>query len=67
MWMTQVKAFTLLFFVLLIVDALAFQGEYRARAAHQVSAFFGKVNPAHWNGLGEGRDWAQPGRPGKGG
>ena len=67
MWMTQVKAFILLFFVLLIVDALAFHGEYRARAAHQVSVILGKVNPAHWNVGGQGRDWAQPGKPARGG
>lgn len=56
----QIKAFTLLFFVLLIVDALAFHGEYRERAARQVTSFFNRVDPTQWHGLGQGRDWSQP-------
>lgn len=56
----QIKAFLLLFFILLIVDALAFHGEYRQHAARQVAAFFHKVDPSQWHGLGQGRDWSQP-------
>jgi len=51
----QVKAFTLLFTVLLAVDALAWHGEYRMRVG---SGFAYVLNSVH--GLGPGRDWSSP-------
>jgi hypothetical protein len=59
----QIRAFTLLAVILLIVDAAAFHGEYRDAAGHKLVWFWNKVSPAHWHGLGRGRDWATPGTP----
>jgi len=52
---TQVKAFALLFVMLLFVDALAWRGEYRNRAVSEVASFVGSMH-----GLGPGRDWSRP-------
>jgi hypothetical protein len=59
----QVKAFSLLLVVLLIVDAAAFHGEYRTLVGGKLASFASAVSPAHWNGMGGGRDWATPGTP----
>ena len=56
----QVKAFSLLIAVLLIVDAIAFHGEYRGAVGEKLGAFFSTVSPTHWSGMGGGRDWSQP-------
>jgi hypothetical protein len=60
MMATQIKAFSLLFMVLLAVDALKFHGEYRMIATDKISAIVHKMSPSHWNGLGSGRDWSAP-------
>lgn len=52
---TQIKAFGLLFTMLLLVDALAWRGEYRVRAVHGIASFTGSVH-----GPGQGRDWSRP-------
>jgi hypothetical protein len=59
----QIKGFSLLLVVLLIVDAAAFHGEYRTLAGDRISSFLSAISPTHWNGMGGGRDWATPGRP----
>ncbi|MEA3030738.1 MAG: hypothetical protein QOG13_2063 [Sphingomonadales bacterium] len=59
----QVKAFTLLLLVLLVVDAAAFQGAYRQAAGEKIGHFFAAVTPARWHGLGQGRDWSAPKPP----
>ena len=52
---TQIKAFGLLFAVLLLVDALAWRGEYRVRTVHAIASYAGSMH-----GLGPGRDWSRP-------
>lgn len=49
----QVKAFSLLFAALFLVDAFAWHGEYRNRVVTQISSLFGSMH-----GLGPGRDWS---------
>ena len=56
----QVKAFSLLTAVLLLVDAVAFHGEYRGVVGEKLGAFFSAVSPTHWTGMGSGRDWSKP-------
>ncbi|HYN46668.1 MAG TPA: hypothetical protein VES64_08260 [Allosphingosinicella sp.] len=51
----QVKAFALLFAVLIAVDALVYHGEYRGRVGHQISSLF-----SSFHGPGPGRNWSQP-------
>jgi len=63
MLVLQVKAFTLLFLVLLIVDAMAFDGAYRQATGERLGNFFAAVTPTHWHGLGQGRDWSAPKPP----
>ena len=58
----QVKAFSLLLVILLIVDAAAFQGQYRTLVGGKLVAFASAVSPTHWTGMGSGRDWSQPKR-----
>ena len=60
MWGIQVKAFSLLAVVLLIVDAAAFHGEYREIVGHKIASAWKAVTPSHWNGLGSGRSWTRP-------
>jgi len=55
----QIKAFSVLLALLLLVDAFAFQGEYRGR----LGGFLASISPTHWTGMGGGRDWSSPGRP----
>ena len=52
---TQVKAFALLFAVLIAVDAFVYRGEYRGRVGHQIASLFSTVH-----GLGPGRNWSAP-------
>jgi hypothetical protein len=52
---TQVKAFALLFTVLLAVDALAYRGAYRIWIGGGIISTF---SSAH--GLGPGRNWSAP-------
>ena len=52
---TQIKAFGLLFTMLLLYDALAWHGEYRVRTVHAVSSYARSMH-----GLGPGRDWSSP-------
>jgi len=52
---TQIKAFTVLFAVLIIVDAFAWRGEYRTRTANGIASVLGSVH-----GLGPGRNWSTP-------
>jgi hypothetical protein len=59
----QVKAFSLLLVVLLIVDAVAFQGQYRTIVGGKLATVASAVSPTHWTGMGGGRDWATPGTP----
>jgi hypothetical protein len=59
----QVKAFSLLLLVLLIVDAAAFHGEYRDLVGGKLASFASAISPTHWTGMGGGRDWATPGTP----
>jgi hypothetical protein len=59
----QVKAFSLLLLVLLIVDAAAFHGEYRTLVGGKLASFASAVSPTRWTGMGGGRDWATPGTP----
>ena len=59
----QIKAFSLLLVVLLIVDAVAFQGQYRTLVGGKLASFASAVSPTHWTGMGGGRDWATPGTP----
>ena len=59
----QVKAFSMLLVVLLIVDAAAFHGAYREVAGEKIGRFFAAVTPANWHGLGQGRDWSAPKPP----
>jgi hypothetical protein len=59
----QVKAFSLLLVVLLIVDAVGFQGQYRNLVGGKLGSFASAVSPTHWTGMGGGRDWATPGTP----
>jgi len=51
----QVKAFALLFMVLIAVDAFVYHGEYRGRVGYQIGRVFGSVH-----GLGPGRNWSRP-------
>jgi hypothetical protein len=51
---TQVKAFALLFVVLIGVDAVAYRSEYRNRVVHGIASTFGSVQ-----GPGQGRDWSK--------
>lgn len=53
----QVKAFALLFAVLIAVDAFVYRGEYRGRVGHQIARVFGSVGGV---GLGPGRNWSRP-------
>lgn len=53
----QVKAFALLFAVLIAVDAFVYHGEYRGRVGHQLARIFGSVDGF---GLGPGRNWSRP-------
>jgi hypothetical protein len=57
----QVKAFSLLLVILLIVDAVAFQGQYRTLVGEKLASFASVVSPTHWTGMGGGRDWSTPG------
>jgi hypothetical protein len=59
----QVKGFSLLLVVLLIVDAAAFHGEYRILVGDKLGAFASAVSPTNWNVGGGGRNWASPGQP----
>jgi hypothetical protein len=59
----QIKGFSLLLLVLLIVDAFAFQGQYRTEVGGKLAAFAYAVSPTGWTGMGGGRDWATPGTP----
>ena len=59
----QIKAFSLLTAILLIVDAAAFHGEYRGIVGGKLAAFASAVSPTHWTGMGGGRNWANPGTP----
>jgi hypothetical protein len=59
----QIKAFSLLLAVLLLVDAAAFHGEYRGLALTKLGDFFAAISPSHWHGLGSGRDWSAPPPP----
>lgn len=52
---TQVKAFTLLFTLLLAWDAFAYRGAYRMWIGHGIAS---TVSSAR--GLGPGRDWSAP-------
>ena len=52
---TQVKAFTLLFTILLAWDAYAYRGAYRLWVGRGIVSTF---SSAH--GLGPGRDWSSP-------
>jgi hypothetical protein len=61
MFATQIKGFALLILVLLIVDALAYQGQYRVIVGGRLVSFASAVSPTHWTGMGEGRDWREPG------
>ena len=56
----QIKAFSLLIAVLLIVDAIAFHGEYRGVVGEKLGGFLSAVSPTHWTGMGGGRDWSKP-------
>ena len=65
----QMKAFSLLLVVLLIVDAAAFQGEYRTIVGGKLGSILSVISPSHWGGgggggssSGGGRDWSNPGR-----
>ncbi len=49
----QVKAFALLFAVLIAVDAFAYRGEYRGRVGHQIASLF-----SSFHGFGPGGNWA---------
>ena len=53
----QIKAFGLLGAVLLLVDALAFQGAYRVEYGGKFLHFLGAVSPTNWTGFGSGHDW----------
>jgi len=57
----QIKAFSLLLVILLIVDATAFQGQYRTIVGGKLASFASAISPTHWTGMGGGRDWARPG------
>ena len=60
----QVKAFSLLLVILLIVDAAAFQGQYRTLVGGKIASVASAVSPTHWGtGGGGGRDWREPGKP----
>ena len=52
---TQVKGFALLFAMLLLVDTIAWRGEYRNRGMSAIASMFGSMH-----GLGPGRDWSRP-------
>jgi hypothetical protein len=56
----QVKAFSLLLVILLIVDAAAFQGQYRTLVGGKLVSFASAISPTHWTGMGNGRDWSKP-------
>jgi hypothetical protein len=64
----QMKAFSLLLVVLLIVDAAAFQGQYRTIVGGKLGSILSVISPGHWGGggggssSGGGRDWSNPGR-----
>ena len=47
----------------LIVDAAAFQGQYRAVVGDELGSFASAVSPTNWSGMGSGRDWSTPARP----
>jgi len=53
----QIKAFGLLLAVLLVVDAVAFQGVYREEYGGRVLHVLAAVSPANWTGFGSGHDW----------
>jgi hypothetical protein len=59
----QLKAFSLLLLVLLIVDAAAFHGAYRQATGEKLGHVIAAVTPAHWYGPGHGRDWSAPKPP----
>jgi hypothetical protein len=59
----QIKAFSMLLVVLLIVDAVGFQGQYRTLVGGKLASFASAISPTHWNGMGGGRDWSTPGSP----
>lgn len=52
---TQVKAFTLLFTILLAWDAFAYRGAYRMWVGRGIVSTFSSVD-----GPGRGRDWSSP-------
>jgi len=58
----QVKAFALLVGLLLLVDAVAFQGQYRGVVGGKLGNFLSAISPTRWS-AGGGRDWSAPGRP----
>ena len=53
----QMKAFALLLAVLLLVDAIAFQGVYREEYGGRALHFLAAISPARWTGFGSGHDW----------
>ena len=53
----QIKAFALLTAVLLLVDAVAFQGAYRVEYGGKIAHFLSVISPAHWTGFGSGHNW----------
>jgi len=59
----QIKAFSLLLVVLLIVDAAAFQGQYRTIVGEKLASIVSAVTPSSWNAPKGGRDWSSPGAP----
>jgi hypothetical protein len=59
----QIKAFLLLLVLLLIVDAAAFKGQYRAIVGEKLGSIFSAVTPGSSNTPKGGRDWSSPGRP----
>jgi hypothetical protein len=59
----QIKAFAFLLVLLLIVDAAAFQGQYRILVGGKLATFASAISPTHWTGMGGGRDWSSPGTP----
>jgi hypothetical protein len=53
----QIKAFALLTALLLVVDAIAFQGAYRVEYGGRIVHFLAAISPTHWTGFGSGHDW----------
>jgi hypothetical protein len=53
----QIRAFALLTAVLLIVDALAFNGVYRDQYGGKLLSVLAAISPTNWTGFGSGHDW----------